>query len=85
MYTYIVMGTKTISITDEAYEALVNEKINRESFTETILRITKKKGKLSESFGKWKMTDKEEETFKSELSKGWQAAKERLCNEVSGY
>lgn len=39
------MGTKTISIGDEAYEALLREKIDKESFTDTILRIIKNQEK----------------------------------------
>ena len=61
VYTYTGMGTKTISITEEAYDALLREKANKESFTDTILRITKKSGKIADCFGTWKMTDKEEE------------------------
>jgi predicted CopG family antitoxin len=45
------MVTKTISITEEAYDALLREKINKESFTDTILRITKKSGKIADCFG----------------------------------
>lgn len=71
VYTYTDMVTKTISITEEAYEALLHEKINKESFTDTILRITKKSGKIADCFGTWKMTDKEEEAIRIELSKGW--------------
>jgi predicted CopG family antitoxin len=63
------MGTKTITIKEEAYNALLSEKIDKESFTETILRITKKTGKISDCFGAWKMTDAEEEAFRSELSR----------------
>ncbi|MBI2173065.1 MAG: antitoxin VapB family protein [Candidatus Aenigmarchaeota archaeon] len=36
------MGTKTISILDEAYESLKREKENEESFSDVILRLTKK-------------------------------------------
>ena len=82
VYTYTDMGTKTISITHEAYEALVREKVNKESFTETILRITKKSGKIADCFGAWKMTDKEEEAFNAELSKGWNLVQERITNEM---
>lgn len=57
------MPTRNISITEETYKALVHEKKNNESFTQTILRITKKTGKLTDSFGAWKMTDKEEQAF----------------------
>ena len=76
------MGTKTISIKDEAYEALLREKINKESFTDTILRITQKSGKIADCFGTWKMTDEEEKTINAELAKGWHLAQERLTNEM---
>jgi predicted CopG family antitoxin len=76
------MGTKTISITNEAYKALLLEKKNKESFTDTILRMTKKSGKLSDCFGTWKMTDEEEEAVHTELSEGWRQAQERLIREV---
>jgi predicted CopG family antitoxin len=82
VYTYMGMATKTISITQEAYESLLREKINKESFTETILRITKKSGKLADCFGTWKMTDKEEETIRIELAEGWRLTQERISNEV---
>ncbi len=83
VYTYTAMGTKTISIKDEAYEALLREKIGKESFTETILRITKKSGKIADCFGAWKMTDKEEKVIRQEIAKGWAAAQEHLANEMS--
>ncbi len=65
------MGTRTISITKEAYKALLFEKMNKESFSDTILRITKKSGKIADFFGSWKMTDEEEEAIAIQLSKGW--------------
>jgi predicted CopG family antitoxin len=76
------MTTKTISIKEEAYEALLREKINKESFTDTILRITKKSGKIADCFGTWKMADIEEETIRSELAEGWRLTQERISNEV---
>jgi predicted CopG family antitoxin len=79
------MGTKTISITEEAYDALLREKANKESFTDTILRITKKSGKIADCFGTWKMTDKEEEAIRIELSKGWHLIQERKSNEMPRY
>lgn len=79
------MGTKTISIKNEAYEALLREKIDKESFTDTILRITKKSGKISDCLGAWKMTDEEEENFRKELSKGWRLTQERISREVSRH
>lgn len=37
------MGHKTITISDEAYEALSRLKKDRESFTDVILRLTRSK------------------------------------------
>ena len=76
------MGTKTISITEEAYRALLREKMDKESFTDTILRITSKSGKIADSYGTWKMTDEEEKTIRDELSKGWRVVRERVSNEM---
>ena len=82
VYTDKGMATKTISVTEEAYEALLREKMNKESFTDTILRITKKSGKLADCFGTWKMTDEEEAAIRSELSEGWRITQERLSSEM---
>jgi len=76
------MATKTISITEEAYEALKREKKGRESFTDRILRIAVKSGKISDCFGAWKMTDEEEKAVLGELSAGWRLTQERLAVEV---
>lgn len=48
MYIFLFMGHKTLTISEEAYQALAKMKEERESFTETILRLTKKaeKGNL---------------------------------------
>ncbi len=78
-------GTKTISITDEAYLALKREKTNKESFTDTILRITSKSGKLSDCFGTWKMSDKKQKEIEAELEEGWNVLEERMSNEMSGH
>ena len=82
VYTYIGMATKTISVTEKAYEALLREKKNKESFTDTILRITKKSGKLADCFDTWKMTDEEEAAIRNELSEGWRITQERLSSEL---
>ena len=42
MHTCVCMGTKTISISDEAYNLLRAIREGNESFTETILKIAKK-------------------------------------------
>lgn len=81
-YTQTV-GTKNISITDEAYKALYREKRKGESFTEAILRLTRRTGKLADCLGKWEMTEKEVDSMFKELGTGWRKASERMSNEVS--
>jgi predicted CopG family antitoxin len=76
------MATKTISITEKAYNALLREKKNKESFTDTILRLTKKSDKIADCFDTWKMTNEEEEAIHSELSNGWRMTQERISNKV---
>lgn len=85
VYAHIhrLMPSKNISMTDEAYEALLREKRDDESFTETILRLTRRRRKLSDCFGSWKMTAEEETKVTGELSKGWKRVKERVTGEVS--
>ena len=45
--------TKTISVTDDAYEVLTREKRDGESFTDVIIRLTKR-ARLSDFAGIWK-------------------------------
>ena len=77
------LASKNISITEEAYEALQREKTKGESFTEAILRLTRRRGRLADCFGTWKMTDEEQDAIKGELSRGWRRAQERVSREVS--
>ncbi len=65
------MATKTISILDEAYKALLREKRENESFSDVILKLTGRRGRLADSFGKWKMSDKEAKEIEKELKKAW--------------
>lgn len=76
------MAVKNISITEEAYNALQREKRGSESFTDAILRLAKRSGKLSDSFGAWAMTDAEARKMRNDLSKGWKQTTDRLKNEV---
>lgn len=71
-YTYTYMTTKTISITEDVYNILILEKQKGESFSDVISRLVKRRSRLSDSFGRWKMTDEEIEEFQSELKKMWQ-------------
>ena len=65
------MGTKTISILDDAYNALKREKGPDESFSDVILKITKRRGRFADSFGKWKMSDEEAKDIEESLAKAW--------------
>jgi predicted CopG family antitoxin len=72
VYIYTYMSTKTISITKDVYDMLLMEKEKDESFSDAISRIVKRRSKLSDSFGKWEMTNEEIQKFKSELHNMWQ-------------
>ena len=66
------MGTKTISILDEAYDALAREKGDHESFSDVILKLTGRRGKLADSLGKWRdISNKEMEEIEKELDRVW--------------
>ena len=59
VYTY-TMPTKTISIKEEAYNALKRLQLPEESFSDTILRITDKMGNLMFVYQNFPPLDKEE-------------------------
>lgn len=65
------MGSKTITISEDAYKSLRREKLPKESFSDTILRLTKRFGRIMESFGKWDMSEEEIKSFKEDLNKTW--------------
>lgn len=83
VHIHMPMTSRNISITEEAYEALQREKRRDESFTDAILRLTRKGGRLADCFGAWKMTDEEQTSTEKELAKGWRRVGERITNEVS--
>ncbi|MHC1592290.1 MAG: antitoxin VapB family protein [Candidatus Helarchaeales archaeon] len=63
------MVTKTITIKEEAYKALKNLKLNNESFSDTILRISKMYGNLKECWGTGTKTQNEYESELEEIEK----------------
>ena len=72
------LGVKTITVTEEAYKMLAKEKKQDESFSEVIKRLTKERGKLSDSLGAWKMTDEEAQKFLSSLNRHWKKSTVRI-------
>ena len=61
---HIHMVTKTITIRENAYNALKNLKLKNESFSDTILRISKLFSNLKDS---WGTGTKNVEEYKEEL------------------
>lgn len=47
------MGTKTITVTEEAYERLRAMKRDDESFTDVLLRVTGGEKDVMKGFGSW--------------------------------
>ena len=66
--TRTLMGTKTITIMDDAYELLVRQKRPNESFSEEIRRIVPKKVDLMQFAGAWShISDKEIKQMKKDI------------------
>ena len=53
MYVYVYMGTKTISIKDDAYERLKRHKRDNESFSDVVMRLTQGEKDPMEAAGKY--------------------------------
>ena len=63
MYVYIEVKklvSKNISITEDVYDLLSKMKLEGESFSDTIARLVKGGGKLSDCAGLWSDMDEEE-------------------------
>jgi len=61
------MATKTITIMEDAYKALLANKMKNESFSDVIRRTFKKKKDIREFEGVWK--DSDEETMEENIIK----------------
>lgn len=69
------MSTKTISITEEAYERLKAKKEHNESFSDVIVKITKK-GRLTDLAGI--LTDKEADELEKNIRKSRDMSRDRM-------
>jgi predicted CopG family antitoxin len=67
------MGTKTLTITEEAYERLKDMKRSDESFTDLVLRLTKGEEDVWKGCGEWTDTgfaeavEEERERFDTDM------------------
>jgi len=79
VYTYSV-ATKTITLTDEAYERLREMKRDDESFTDVVLRVTGSDRDLMKGFGSWADTDLREavEASKDEFDEDFEQRQNEL-------
>ena len=79
VYTYSV-ATKTITLTDEAYERLREMKRDDESFTDVVLRVTGSDRDVMKGFGSWADTDMREavEVSKDEFDEDFEQRQNEL-------
>ena len=73
------MTSKTISVREEVYDMLEKEKLPEESFSDTLTRLVKEKGKISDLAGAWSDLDEEElESIEKGMKKVRDSADERV-------
>ncbi|HLC67012.1 MAG TPA: antitoxin VapB family protein [Candidatus Nanoarchaeia archaeon] len=63
------MVTKTLTITEDAYDLLKHRKVEGESFSDVIRKLAMKKGDISQFYGAWRdlMTEEEAEQMKHDI------------------
>ena len=70
----IIWGVKTITISIEAYNALLREKRPGESFSDVILRLIKSRGDVMDLAGAWSdVTDEAVEDILRGIREAWKA------------
>lgn len=74
------MGTKSLTITEEAYDRLKAHKREGESFTDTVLRLTGENQDIMKGFGAWEDTGLREavEETREELDEDFQERQDEL-------
>ena len=74
------MGTKSLTITEEAYDRLKAHKREGESFTDTVLRLTGENRDIMKGFGAWEDTGLREavEETREELDEDFQERQDEL-------
>ena len=77
------MGTKTISIMDDAYRLLARNKGEKESFSDVIRREFSKKGRISDCAGILSdLTDKQFEEMEKAIKKSNEYTKKHVMERI---
>jgi predicted CopG family antitoxin len=79
MYLVVLLATRTISITDEAYQRLKAKKETKESFTDVINRLTRKRS-LMELVGIF--SDQEIKILEKSIAKSRKRSRSRIGETV---
>ena len=77
------MGTKTITIMDDAYELLVRNKKKDESFTDVIRREFSKKGSILDLAGAWSdLSDNDIEEMENAIKKSREYTRRHVMERI---
>ena len=77
------MGTKTISIMDDAYEILARQKKPNERFSEEIRRLVPKKGNIMECAGLWAdISDEQAKQMEEAIKKSRQYTRKHVMEKL---
>lgn len=69
MYVYVYMGTKTISIKDDAYDRLKRHKRDDESFSDVVMRLTSREKDPMKVAGTFPGLGKERDEFRDRFDR----------------
>jgi predicted CopG family antitoxin len=69
VYVYVYMGTKTISIKDDAYDRLKRHKRGDESFSDVVMRLTDREKDPMEAAGTVPGLGKERSEFRERFDR----------------
>ena len=78
------MPTKTITVTEEAYDVMARDKKEGESFSQLFLRITNEKGSLSECLGLWNDVLDEDLMVYENIAGSWDISDRDLSRRLKG-
>jgi predicted CopG family antitoxin len=79
----IDMATKTITVTEDAYEAMARRKREGESFSGLFLRLTGRGSNISDFLGAWKMDDRDLTAFE-DIRRSWEDGDRMLKRRLRG-